>query len=77
VAFYDQIGNGKSTHYRKKRLDTDFWTPDLIMSELENLLEHLGIGDDDDLLGQSGGGDAWRNVVEIGIRYYTVAYRCI
>src|ERR1700677_2786247 len=56
VVFYDQIGNGKSTHYREKRLDTNFWTPDLIMSELENLLEHLGIGDDYDLLGQSWGG---------------------
>ena len=46
VVSYDQIGNGKSIHYREKRLDIQFWTPDLIMSELENLLEHLGIGDD-------------------------------
>ena len=56
VVFYDQIGNGKSTHYREKRLDTEFWTPELIMADLENLLEHLGIADDYDLLGQSWGG---------------------
>ena len=56
VVFYDQIGSGHSTHYREKRLDTDFWTPELIMAELDNLLEHLGIADDYDLLGQSWGG---------------------
>ena len=56
VVFYDQLGNGNSTHLREKRLDTSFWTPDLFMAELENLLEHLGIADNYDLLGQSWGG---------------------
>ena len=56
VVFYDQLGNGNSTHLRDKRLDTSFWTPELFMAELENLLEHLGIADDYDLLGQSWGG---------------------
>jgi L-proline amide hydrolase len=54
--FYDQIGGGKSTHIREKRLDTDFWVPELFMAELDNLLVHLGIADDFDLLGQSWGG---------------------
>jgi proline-specific peptidase len=55
IVFYDQLGNGNSTHLREKRLDTDFWTPDLFMSELENLLSNLGIKEYD-LLGQSWGG---------------------
>ena len=56
VVFYDQLGNGNSTHLREKRLDTSFWTPDLFMDELQNLLEKLGIADNYDLLGQSWGG---------------------
>lgn len=56
IVFYDQLGNGNSTHLREKRLDTSFWTPELFMAELSNLLEHLGIADDYDLLGQSWGG---------------------
>lgn len=56
VVLYDQIGNGKSTHLREKRLDAAFWVPDLFMQELDNLLQHLGIEKDYDLLGQSWGG---------------------
>ena len=56
IVLYDQIGNGQSTHLREKRLDTSFWTPDLFMAELDNLLTHLGIAADYDLLGQSWGG---------------------
>jgi len=56
IILYDQIGNGKSTHLREKRLDTEFWVPDLFMKELDNLLAHLGIAEDYDLLGQSWGG---------------------
>lgn len=60
VIFYDQLGNGLSTHLREKRLDGAFWTPDLLLAELENLLKHLGLGGDTgreyDLLGQSWGG---------------------
>ncbi|KIV87988.1 hypothetical protein PV10_09168 [Exophiala mesophila] len=56
VIFYDQIGGGLSTHYREKRLDTDFWTSNLFIAELDNLLLHLGIASDFDLLGQSWGG---------------------
>ena len=53
VVLYDQLGCGKSTHLREKRLDTDFWTPELFMAELDNLVKYLGIDDDFDILGQS------------------------
>ncbi|EXJ61106.1 hypothetical protein A1O7_05259 [Cladophialophora yegresii CBS 114405] len=56
VVLYDQLGCGKSTHFREKRLDTDFWVPELFIAELDNLLDHLGIASDFDLLGQSWGG---------------------
>ena len=53
VVLYDQLGCGESSHFREKRLDTEFWTPELFMAELDNLLDHLGIASDFDLLGQS------------------------
>lgn len=55
VVLYDQVGCGNSTRLREKRLDHEFWTPELFMSELENLLQHLDITKYD-LLGQSWGG---------------------
>ncbi|KIK05111.1 hypothetical protein K443DRAFT_120694 [Laccaria amethystina LaAM-08-1] len=54
IVFYDQIGGGRSTH--RPDAPKDFWSPDLFMDELDNLLKHLGIYDDFDLLGQSWGG---------------------
>jgi L-proline amide hydrolase len=54
VIHYDQLGNGKSTHLRER--GADFWTVDLFLDELENLLERLGIADAYHLLGQSWGG---------------------
>jgi proline-specific peptidase len=56
VVFYDQLGNGNSTHLPEKRGDEAFWTTQLFLDELANLLEHLGIADDYDVLGQSWGG---------------------
>lgn len=56
VIFYDQVGSGLSTHIPEKRLDTSFWIPALFVAELDNLLEHLGVSSDFDLLGQSWGG---------------------
>jgi pimeloyl-ACP methyl ester carboxylesterase len=53
VVLYDQLGCGLSTRYREKRLDTDFWTPDLFIAEFENLVDHLGISDNYNILGQS------------------------
>ena len=54
VIHYDQLGNGRSTHLREK--GPDFWTVDLFLDELENLLEGLGVADNYHLLGQSWGG---------------------
>ncbi len=54
VVHYDQLGNGKSTHLPDK--GADFWTVDLFLDELSNLLNHLGIADDHSILGQSWGG---------------------
>jgi L-proline amide hydrolase len=56
VIFYDQVGCGKSTHLREKMGDKSFWTVDIFMDELDNLLRHLRIEDRFDLLGQSWGG---------------------
>src|SRR5215212_8907578 len=54
VVHYDQIGNGRSTHLRDR--GPDFWTVDLFVAELCNLVEKLGIGGGYHLLGQSWGG---------------------
>ena len=56
VILYDQIGNGNSTHLQEKMGDTDFWTVQLFIDELNNLLKHLGIDDAYDILGHSWGG---------------------
>jgi len=40
----------------EKKGDSSFWVPELFLDELDNLLSHLGIQDDYDLLGQSWGG---------------------
>lgn len=54
VVHYDQLGNGRSTHLRDA--PPDFWTVELFLSELDNLLQRLGIGDAYHLLGHSWGG---------------------
>jgi L-proline amide hydrolase len=54
VIHYDQLGNGKSTHLPEK--GPDFWTVDLFLDELDNLLAHLGIAENYAILGQSWGG---------------------
>ncbi|KPX32082.1 MULTISPECIES: proline iminopeptidase-family hydrolase [Pseudomonas syringae group] len=54
VIHYDQLGNGLSTHLPHK--GTAFWTVDLFLKELDNLLAHLKITDNYVLLGQSWGG---------------------
>lgn len=54
VILYDQIGNGRSTHLPDR--GADFWTVDLFLAELHNLIDHLGCGDAYHLLGQSWGG---------------------
>jgi L-proline amide hydrolase len=54
VIHYDQLGNGRST--RLPDMGEDFWTVDLFLAELDNLLSVLGVKDRYFLLGQSWGG---------------------
>ena len=54
VVLYDQLGCGESTHLRDK--PKEFWTFELFVAELNNLLAKLGIDENFDLLGHSWGG---------------------
>ncbi|AJQ96492.1 proline iminopeptidase-family hydrolase [Gynuella sunshinyii] len=54
VIHYDQLGNGQSTHLPEK--GEEFWTVELFLEELDNLLNYLGIQHRYMLLGQSWGG---------------------
>lgn len=54
VVHYDQLGNGGSTHLRDR--PAGFWTVELFLAELENLVRHLGIADNYVLFGHSWGG---------------------
>jgi L-proline amide hydrolase len=54
VVHYDQLGNGRSTHYPNRV--ADFWTPELFVRELHNLVDALGIAGRHHVLGQSWGG---------------------
>ncbi|KAI0061232.1 proline iminopeptidase, partial [Artomyces pyxidatus] len=54
VIFYDQLGCARSTHLPNKPYS--FWTVGLFVDELVNLLRHLSIENDFDVLGHSWGG---------------------
>src|SRR3954469_17794349 len=54
VIHYDQLGCGRSTHLRDK--GADFWTVQLFVDELNNLIDHLAIRPAYHVLGQSWGG---------------------
>lgn len=54
VIHYDQVGGGRSTLMPER--GADFWTVDLFLAELDNVLAHFGIADSYHLLGQSWGG---------------------
>jgi len=57
VIFYDQVGCGNSTRLREKDGDESFWTVDLFIDELDNLVDHLDLRKRGyDILGQSWGG---------------------
>jgi L-proline amide hydrolase len=51
---YDQLGCGNSTHLPDA--DPSYWTVELFLAELDNLVTLLGIADNYHLLGQSWGG---------------------
>ncbi|WP_295699363.1 proline iminopeptidase-family hydrolase [Lapillicoccus sp.] len=54
VIHYDQLGCGNSTHLRDR--GADFWTVELFLDELDNLLSKLDVAGDYSVLGQSWGG---------------------
>ena len=54
IVWYDQLGCGLSSHLPDKA--KEFWTPELFMDELENLVKQLGITNNFDVLGHSWGG---------------------
>ncbi|MCB9948464.1 MAG: proline iminopeptidase-family hydrolase [Rhodospirillaceae bacterium] len=54
VVHYDQVGNGRSTHLPDK--GGDFWTVEFFRTELNTLIDHLGIRSAYCVLGQSWGG---------------------
>ncbi len=54
VVHYDQLGCGRSTHLPDR--GGDFWTVELFLDELDNLLGRLGLAEGYHLLGQSWGG---------------------
>ncbi|KAG2086885.1 proline-specific peptidase [Suillus discolor] len=56
VVFYDQIGIGKSFFEGVADKPKVFWTVDLFMDELDNLVTHLGVQNGFALLGHSWGG---------------------
>ncbi|KAH7371465.1 proline iminopeptidase [Cadophora sp. MPI-SDFR-AT-0126] len=55
VIFYDQIGNGKSTHLPETKGNETFWKEEIFWDELDNLIQGLGLKEYD-VLGQSWGG---------------------
>ncbi|KAI9711181.1 MAG: hypothetical protein M1820_002168 [Bogoriella megaspora] len=76
VVFYDQIGNGKSTHLRGKAGDESFWVEDLFIRELDNLIEYLGLRTGFDLYGQSWGGmlaSRYATLHPVGLRKLIIA----
>jgi L-proline amide hydrolase len=54
VVHYDQLGCGRSTHLPDR--GADFWTVQLFLDELDNLLQQLGVTGRYAVLGQSWGG---------------------
>jgi len=56
VIIYDQIGSGTSSHFPDTIGDTSFWTEDLFLAELRNLLKKLHIENDYSIYGHSWGG---------------------
>ncbi|KAI9685739.1 MAG: hypothetical protein M1822_004299 [Bathelium mastoideum] len=56
IIFYDQIGCGRSTRLREKAGDKGFWTIQLFINELENLINFFNLQHRSfDFLGQSWG----------------------
>ncbi|KAJ8487873.1 hypothetical protein ONZ45_g14161 [Pleurotus djamor] len=54
IIFYDQLGSGRSTHLQSK--DISFWSIDLFIDELENLLSYFNITNNFNIIAHSWGG---------------------
>ncbi|CAG8956337.1 hypothetical protein HYFRA_00003717 [Hymenoscyphus fraxineus] len=55
IILYDQIGSGRSTHLPETASVLNFWTEDIFLEQLTQLITHLGIKEYD-ILGHSWGG---------------------
>ncbi|KAL0571022.1 hypothetical protein V5O48_010943 [Marasmius crinis-equi] len=55
VILYDQLGFGLSSHYPDQAGNTSFWTTDILVEQLHELIKFLGIEDRYDYLGHSFG----------------------
>ncbi|KUL82545.1 hypothetical protein ZTR_09168 [Talaromyces verruculosus] len=56
VIFFDQLGSGKSTHFREKLFDYGFWSEQFFLDQVTTVIEYLNIQNNYDLLGHSWGG---------------------
>lgn len=56
IVHYDGVGNGSLMHLPGKNGDTSFWTVELFVDDLQNLVQALGIQDNFDLFGHPFGG---------------------
>jgi L-proline amide hydrolase len=73
VVHYDQIGNGRSTHFPDR--GAEYWTVELFVEELQTLVAALGI-DEHHVLGQSWGGflaEAYALTQPAGLRSLVLA----
>lgn len=73
VVHYDQIGNGRSTHFPDR--GAEYWTVGLFVDELQSLVAALGIGEHH-VLGQSWGGflaEAYALTQPTGLRSLVLA----
>ncbi|KAI1269033.1 proline-specific peptidase [Xylariaceae sp. FL1019] len=73
IVLYDQVGCGRSTRFREKMGDAEFWSFDLFFTELNNLIDHLDLrkGSGFSILGHSWGGTlggAYASTRPLGLR---------
>lgn len=56
MVLYDQIGSGRSTRLPETASVKDFWTADIFLEQLRQLVSFLGVEGGFDVLGSSWGG---------------------
>ncbi|KAK7028391.1 proline-specific peptidase [Favolaschia claudopus] len=55
VVLYDQLGFGLSSHFPQQEGNASFWTIEVLVEQLRQLINYLGIQNEYDLLGHSFG----------------------